>query len=576
MDRTSQQRTDESLYSSQSVSSLANSQKQHELQTVDETDKKSMVSSRDDCEFAEELHASDINRNGKDGSKVSIDQHLNEYDVNGGAYGTSGRGKAERTMTLLPPPPSWFQFEDMPKSLPNEHLHSTQTATRKSHTRRFSSGDADLSSKIFSATEQRRAVLDGDEDHQVKSNDTCLESSEELTEDHKLSSQFDVPSIPKFNSTERQMFDLPVLCAYTHDGHIPEESLSDSLTTQSAIDILISQTLSFTSQAITKTIPTLLHECSSSAIQKALHKLRIEYARFGPRKYLRASDLGSVGGYFRPSVIGHSNTQDDNSVFQIESSVALGKGEDNHFDWMWMDGREVRFTNLSWIERQMVNEWRTYEWTVNDGLIGSHCVENRFYLNSSIELDNNNVPSTECIRDGQKDQSKSVTEDRDSGVIFSKDEDEFNQIDCGEYELARTLAPRPLPRPEWEQASTCYICQKTFGHTLHRHHCRRCGHSFCNTHSKYFHKLPHLGYDNDVHERVCRGCKVILDCRDLEERVAVSIQYSYLTFVGKVFFNFLMSISLSGDWPVAVTFFRGPLYHTLRLGLILSKMLLFD
>eukprot|EP00804_Cyclotella_cryptica_P019976 CCRYP_007888-RA/>CCRYP_007888-RA protein AED:0.10 eAED:0.10 QI:1726/0.75/0.77/1/0.87/0.77/9/2621/956 len=32
--------------------------------------------------------------------------------------------------------------------------------------------------------------------------------------------------------------------------------------------------------------------------------------------------------------------------------------------------------------------------------------------------------------------------------------------------------------------------------------------------------LPHLGYDRDICERVCKGCKVVLDSRDLEERVA--------------------------------------------------------
>jgi hypothetical protein len=209
--------------------------------------------------------------------------------------------------------------------------------------------------------------------------------------------------------------------------------------------------------------------------------------------------------------------------------VALGKGKDNHFDWMWMDGREVRFTNLPWIERQLVHEWRTYEWTINGSLAGSECFESSFCLEASGELvehDNRSckLPNPYIDDLQMEDFATDVEESKDASKIVSEDDDEeeFNQVDACEYERARTLAPRPLPRPEWEHATSCYICHRTFGPTLHRHHCRRCGHSYCNTHSNYFHQLPHLGYDRDVRERVCRGCKVVLDSRDLEERVAVS------------------------------------------------------
>jgi hypothetical protein len=333
--------------------------------------------------------------------------------------------------------------------------------------------------------------------------------------------------------------------------------VSDSISIQSAIDTLISQTLSFTSQTVSKTIPTLLHECSSSAIQKALHKLSIEYARFGPRKYLRASDLGSVGGYFRPSVISSSDAVGDTSVFQIESSVALGKGRGNHFDWMWMDGWEIRFTNLPWVERQLVHEWRTYEWTINDSLAGSGCFESSFCIESSHELEHESSKEHTAVDkiDSQKRGQQAIA---DVNEILSEDddEDEFNQADVREYERARTLAPRPLPRPEWEHASSCYICQKIFGPTLHRHHCRRCGHSYCNAHSNYFHQLPHLGYDRDVRERVCRGCKILLDSRDLEERVAVSIEsfiFSSLDVVSNTKITFsggllVVGISFQGRW----------------------------
>ena len=41
------------------------------------------------------------------------------------------------------------------------------------------------------------------------------------------------------------------------------------------------------------------------------------------------------------------------------------------------------------------------------------------------------------------------------------------------YNRARTMAPRALPRPMWEKATSCYTCRQTFGPALHRHHCRR-------------------------------------------------------------------------------------------------------
>jgi hypothetical protein len=188
-------------------------------------------------------------------------------------------------------------------------------------------------------------------------------------------------------------------------------------------------------------------------------------------------------------------SEDDDSVVKIETSVALGKGKDNHFDWMWMDGREVRFTNLPWVERQLVHEWRTYEWNTNEILVGednaggSFCFEAPASDTSSTEnanIDNKHESikpvSSICSNDLQKiDQSKHIAIDglhdgAGAREIVSEDDDKEeldNRIDAGEYERARTLAPRPLPRPEWEHASSCYFCQGSFGPTLHRHHCRR-------------------------------------------------------------------------------------------------------
>lgn len=124
------------------------------------------------------------------------------------------------------------------------------------------------------------------------------------------------------------------------------------------------------------------------------------------------------------------------------------------------------FSSLSWVERQLVKEWRTYEPRGDEG---------------------------------------------DDGDDADEEESEFRR--------ARALIPRPAPRPIWRKADACTTCQKTFGPSRLRHHCRLCGRSFCQSHSARCHPLPHLGYHPDVPERVCDDCHRMLLDRNLAERV---------------------------------------------------------
>lgn len=121
------------------------------------------------------------------------------------------------------------------------------------------------------------------------------------------------------------------------------------------------------------------------------------------------------------------------------------------------------FSSLPWIDRQLVKEWRTYLPDTPDEL---------------------------------------------------KDDEDFD------FDRARTLVPNPIPRPIWQKTDVCHECHKAFGPTRLRHHCRLCGNSFCQPHSSRTHSLPYLGYDPDVPERVCEGCKRILLDQNLAERVA--------------------------------------------------------
>ena len=121
------------------------------------------------------------------------------------------------------------------------------------------------------------------------------------------------------------------------------------------------------------------------------------------------------------------------------------------------------FSSLPWIDRQLVKEWRTY------------------------------LPDTP---------------------------EEMEENEDFDFERARALVPNSVPRPKWQKQDVCNDCHKPFGPTRLRHHCRRCGYSFCQSHSSTTHRLPHLGYDPDVSERVCDGCKRTLDNQNLAERVA--------------------------------------------------------
>uniref|UniRef100_A0A7S0H953 Non-specific serine/threonine protein kinase n=1 Tax=Amorphochlora amoebiformis TaxID=1561963 RepID=A0A7S0H953_9EUKA len=61
-------------------------------------------------------------------------------------------------------------------------------------------------------------------------------------------------------------------------------------------------------------------------------------------------------------------------------------------------------------------------------------------------------------------------------------------------------------KPDWENKDHCHICTTQFNLTTRRHHCRRCGWSLCQTHSKWNIELPTLGIF--VPTRVCQRCYV--------------------------------------------------------------------
>jgi hypothetical protein len=205
-----------------------------------------------------------------------------------------------------------------------------------------------------------------------------------------------------------------------------------------------------------KVLPAAAQELLSSSLRRVLHTARISYSR--GRWHRRYSDLGqNAGGYFST----------DTMLMAPSSSGNVGTAL-------------PRFSCLSWVDRQLVQEWRTVSFQ----------------------------------RETESDQ-EIEEEDQDDPHPDDEEDDDFAR--------ARTLVPQPHPRPVWRKADVCHACHKPFGPTLLRHHCRLCGNSYCHRDSSWTHKLPHLGYEPDVPERVCDPCKRRLLEENLAERVAVSM-----------------------------------------------------
>ena len=59
-------------------------------------------------------------------------------------------------------------------------------------------------------------------------------------------------------------------------------------------------------------------------------------------------------------------------------------------------------------------------------------------------------------------------------------------------------------RPEKRDAKVCWECKRGFSLTLRRHHCRHCGHCFCDRCSSKQIKLPRMAYRQP--QRVCEPC----------------------------------------------------------------------
>jgi hypothetical protein len=93
---------------------------------------------------------------------------------------------------------------------------------------------------------------------------------------------------------------------------------------------------------------------------------------------------------------------------------------------------------------------------------------------------------------------------REQMLYFFSDRTEKVLLSAFPLQEARLLDFPTKPPPEWSENQECFGCQKSFSFFVRRHHCRRCGQSFCNICANASVPLPLQGFNTPT--RVCREC----------------------------------------------------------------------
>lgn len=256
-------------------------------------------------------------------------------------------------------------------------------------------------------------------------------------------------------------------------------------------------------------LPLAARECIASAAGKTMYYAQLGIVEIGTLSGLtgfpKTSDFGTFGGYCypnNPSFISHS--VDD--TMPLSNSGTITMRDKFTLERIRLLQTLPPFSSLTWLDRQLVSEWRTISTEDLKGLIEVQNTLLKRVRHHPLSNSDHTAPS-------KRDESK--VQEGDEG-----DEDD------AEYARVRTLIPPPLPRPRFALSSYCYLCSVEshddpyFSSVHRRHHCRLCGASICRSHGCYSHPLPELMYHPLLPERVCYICKVLLVRKDTSERIA--------------------------------------------------------
>ena len=201
---------------------------------------------------------------------------------------------------------------------------------------------------------------------------------------------------------------------------------------------------------ISTTLPMAARELVQTSLRTIVYHARISYAARGLRHH-RNSDIGNSSGYIRPSEAQNENNRGDKIYEQNVNLQTILEDQDDL----------PPFSSLSWVDRQLVAEWRTLP------------IKSSFLTSFPKQVTKPHRPSNEALNEASIDTA----------------------LADADYELARLLIPKPISCPARAMSDRCQTCQKVFSRVRNRHHCRLCGGSFCHDHSNCSHLLPHLDYD---------------------------------------------------------------------------------
>ena len=392
----------------------------------------------------ETLSQQHTSRPGTPGRDVHLDQDSSDHDD-----------------VFLPAPPSWFEEDESDVGESNMNEKGQETTEAEGGTE----SDNDVQREIHRLDEAPRDSEVGENSDENVSAQKLMSSSQTQA-DGKL--RADLPLQDHARSKSHVGNVLSRMDSV--DERIPRRRARPTLS-NSAPSPAVGVSLPSPSwkEISSQILPAAAKELLSSSLNRICYTARLSYVQHirWQKKY---SEIGNnAGGYSLPMA---RPLSDNDVVFQLPDHLP----------------ELPPFSSLPWVDRQLVQEWRTYRPEEDD-----------------VVLDG--------ATEGMLATSKTAASESDDG-----EDDEHEGI--SDFDQARTLVPMPVARPHWQKAEVCYACRKTFGPTRLRHHCRLCGMSVCHPHSSFTHRLPHLGYDPDVPERVCDSCKRVLLEQNLAERVA--------------------------------------------------------
>lgn len=435
-----------------------------------------------------------------------------EWDISSSKFNMGGPSIKEVKLKIIPPPSCWYNFADLhqepqqqksqqqyggedgndnddkEESLSIENCHVVkETGTLKETS--VESGIGNCSHVARNTREQKNETETAGS--LVASNKSSLETISHDKKQNILNSTTASENNNNAATTPAASLSLsPIRLAFPTLSNVMGDNINAVATVTTCV------------------LSPLAQELISSTAMKAYHYTKLSYSTskiFG-KHYLNYSEVGNkVGGYNRKAVreegirdyeTGRLLWKEGMILDSNRSHLEVCRGQQGGEEGgTTVDGLEEEtrlvlpaFSSLPWVDRQLVKEWRTCN-----------------YLNFHHQSHHDDKG------DGTNKHDVQIPI-----VVINGVDDDWHQED---FEQARTLVPQPIPRPPWENASSCYACRRTFG-TMLRHHCRLCGRSYCQTHSRWSHKLPHLGYSPDVPERVCGPCKQVLESQDLAERIA--------------------------------------------------------